>query len=136
MTRLWRRIRRHLLKLKPKRTCTDCGFLAFGNVEADIEDRTSLDSDLGVRGPVENWRCARNLWDWGLHYQEMNWEALMSETQWDRRGCPGFIKWNPGHTPAQHFDLMRESNEFRRKLVIGLLPLLGVALGAAIAWLS
>jgi hypothetical protein len=129
------RIRRQLRKLKPKRTCTDCGFLAFGDVEVDLEDRIRLDSEMGNREPVDNWRCARNLWDWGLHYSVMNWDALRGEVVADRRGCTGFMKWNPGHTPTQHFQLMKESADFRRKLLLGLLPLLYGSIGALVTWL-
>lgn len=131
----WWRIRRQLVKLMPKRTCTDCGFLAFGELEADVEDRIRLDAEVGGRSPIENWRCARNLWDWGLHYSQMNWEALKGEVLYDRRGCRGFLSWNPGHNPAQHFELMRDSRDFRRKLLLGLLPLLYGSIGAGITWL-
>jgi hypothetical protein len=134
----WWRIRRQLLTLTPKRTCTDCGFLAFGDVEADAEARTMLDTKGafgGLPGPVEKWNCARNLWDWGLHYSEPNWDAVIGETCCDRRGCPGFVRHVWGRTPEEHFTLESDTAEFRRKLVLGLLPLVYGTLGVMIGWL-
>ena len=133
----WWRIRRQLLKLKPKRTCTDCGFLAYSDQAASFEDRARFDEeDHGSPpGPVENWRCARDLWDWGLYCTQPNWKTVYSEATWDRRGCSGFMKWDPGRTPAQHFDLAKDRTEFRRKLILALLPLLYVSVGTLIGWL-
>lgn len=130
----WWRIRRQLLKLTPKRTCTDCGFLAFGELEADSEMRTMLHTKgaFGFPGPVENWRCARNLWDYGLHYTEPNWDGVLSEVNFDRRSCRSFLRHSPGRSPADHFTLEKEAIDFRRKLWLGLLPL---AIGLIAGWL-
>lgn len=95
----------------------------------------------GVRvpGPVEKWRCARKLWDWRLHYGEANWEAILGEANGDRRGCSGFLRHTPGVSPADHFKLESEAREFRRKLLLGLLPLVyttvGGTIGVVIGWL-
>ena len=124
-----------LLKLKTIRTCTDCGFLAFGDNEVDAASRIQLVSGKnlasGLPEPVQKWRCARNLWQWELDYVAPNWEAVLSEANADRRGCPGFLRHSPGRSPAEHFQLETENKEFRRKLVLGLLPLL---LGTVLGW--
>lgn len=132
----WRDVRRQLLKLKPMRTCTDCGFLAFGDSEADAASRILLCVTNPVRlpEPVENWQCARKLWHWELDYVAPNWEAVLSEANSDRRGCPGFFGHSPGHSPADHFQLENAAKEFRRKLMLGLLPLLYGSIGAAVGW--
>ena len=137
----WWRLGRQLLKLRPKRACTDCGFLAYGDLEATREDRWLIheEGELGsLPGKVEEWRCARNLWTWGIDYFRPNWEATLDEANRDRRGCRGFFRQIPGRTPAEHLELERESKrdskEFRRKLWLGLIPLLGVALGVALGW--
>src|SRR4051812_3325861 len=112
----WWRVQRQLLKLRPRRTCTDCGFLAFGEFEADAEARTMLDTKGtfgGLPGPVERWRCARNLWDWGLHYGTVNWDAILDEVNDDRRGCPGFLRHDWGLSPQEHFKLQSDRLEFR-----------------------
>ena len=133
----WWRIRRKLVKLKPRRTCTDCGFLAFGSEEATSADRIAIDQDgsLGLRGPVGNWCCARKLWDWELHYGAPNWDAVFGEANFDRRGCRHFMRWDPGRSPAEHLQLEREKVEFRRKLWLGFLPLIYSSLGGLVGWL-
>lgn len=89
----------------------------------------------GLPGPVENWRCARNLWDWGLHYGEANWDAILGEVNHDRRGCCGFLRHEWGVAPQEHFKLQSDILEFRRKLWLGLLPLVYGTIGVVIGWL-
>ena len=131
-------MRGQLHRLLPQRTCLDCGFLAFGDQEATAEDRARLYTRGqlgGLPGPVNEWRCFRNLWDWGLHYTEPNWDAVLGEVHYNRRACSGFCHHSGGRLPADHFQIEKDSTEFRRKLWLGLLPLLYGSIGAAIAWL-
>jgi len=75
------------------------------------------------------------MWVWGLHYTRADWNAISEEIHEDRRDCEGFIRYSPGRTPNDHFKLETDAIEFRRKLWLGLLPLLYGAIGAAIGWL-
>ena len=70
-----------------------------------------------------------------MHYSQMDWQALEGEVTYDRRGCRGFFPWNPGQSPTQYFDLMKDSKDFRQKFLLDLLPLLYGSIGAAITWL-
>jgi hypothetical protein len=136
-SKYWWATRRQFLKLGPKRTCTDCGFLAYGDQEADAIDRVRLSAHGSFGGPPglpEKWGCARKLWFAELHYVEPDWAAVFEETDQNRRGCRGFFRQSPGRTPAEHFELEKESIAFRRKLWLGVLPLLYGSVGAAIGW--
>ena len=126
------------------RTCADCGFLAYGQEEATATDRVLLrsietGSSTSPSGPVDRWDCAKHLWQWELLYHEPNWEAVFSEVAHERRDCRGFRKWKPGSNPARHFDMERETADFKRQLVLRLIPLLygsiGAMIGAVLAWL-
>jgi hypothetical protein len=133
----WWRKRRQWLKLRSVRTCTNCGFLAFGDNEADAASRIQLCTEgkySGLPEPVEKWRCARKLWKWELDYVAPNWEAVLSEANADRRGCPGFFRHSPGRSPAEHLQLENGATEFRRKLMLGLLPLLYASIGGVVGW--
>ena len=46
----WWWIRRQLVRLLPKRTCLDCGFLPCGNLEADGMDRERFYTDGHIGG--------------------------------------------------------------------------------------
>ena len=83
-----------------------------------MASRTQLDESSfgGPPGPVEKWRCARNLWDWELHYARPNWDAVAGEIECDRRGCRGFFRHIPGRTPAEHLELERESKRDRNSV--------------------
>ena len=131
------RMRPRLLKLKPKRTCLDCGFLAYGDQEADGPDRERfhvLGQLGGYPGEPELWRCFRGQWTAHLHYGGPSWEPVLTEVSWDQRGCRAFRRHSPGRTPAEHLKLEDGAIEFRRKLMLGLLPVLYGSLGAAIGW--
>lgn len=129
----WWEVRRKLVLLKPKRTCTDCGFLAFGDAEADSASRTMIrmEGKCGLPGQVGKWRCARNIWDWEMHYVEANWDAVFSEANFDRRSCRGFFRHSPGRSPREHFQLEDGRLDFRRKLVY---TSVGALLGALLGW--
>ena len=134
----WGRIRRQLLKVKPKKTCLDCGFLAYGDDEADAptRERFYTQGQLGgLSGQPEKWRCFRGLWTAHMHYGKPDWEPVLTETGWDRRGCPAFYRHDPGRTPVEHLRLERERVEFRRQLVLKLPPVVYGSLGAIIGWL-
>jgi hypothetical protein len=79
--------------------------------------------------------CARKIWDWELHYTIPNWDAILGEVNFDRRGCIGFFRHNPGRSPTEHLKLESQAKEFHRKMVLELLPLLYGTIGGIIGWL-
>jgi hypothetical protein len=89
----------------------------------------------GPAGPPEQWRCARKLWDWHLHYVSANWDAVFGEVNCDRRGCLHFMKWNPGRDPSEHLKMESGAIDFRRNLVLQLAPVLYGTIGAVVGWL-
>ena len=118
--------RKHLRKLQPRRTCAQCGFLAYGEGEASHHDRVRLGGGYGSgvspSGPAERWKCAKGLWLWELVYVQPDWGVIFDEVTKDRRGCGGFRRWRPGRSPAQHVELEDKSVDFRRQLILAVMP--------------
>lgn len=138
--RRWRTVVR---KLRRRRTCAECGFLAYGDGEARLADRLLLgsgsSSGASPSGPAERWDCAKGLWLWELGYIQPDWSVVFDEAAKDRRGCRGFRKWKPGWGPAQHAESEEKSVDFRRQLMLKATPKAIAALcgmiGAALTYI-
>ena len=136
-----RRWRIHLRKLRPRRTCGQCGFLAYGDEEARYADRVLLGSGCGSgtspSGPAERWNCAKGLWLWELGYVQPDWGVIFDEVADDRRGCRGFRRWKPGRSAAQHAESEEKTVDFWRQLILKVAPkamsILYGLIGASIA---
>ena len=121
-----RRWRMRLRKLRPRRTCADCGFLAYGDEEARYADRVLLgsgcSSGTSPSGPAERWNCAKKLWLRELIYVQSDWGVIFDEVTDDRRGCPGFRWWKHGRSPAQHKESEDKAVDFWRQLALKVAP--------------
>ncbi len=120
--------------LQRKRTCTDCGFLAYGGAEMDREGRIMLDTrgQAGMFSDVGKVHCFKNEWTWGLHYVEPNWEAVFGELDEDRRDCEGFRRYRSGRSPEAHVAIEDIHGQRRFQALLGLLSFGGALLGALI----
>ena len=139
------RVRRGLRKLRPRRTCAECGFLAYGEEEARQTDRVLLGCGSGSgtspSGPAERWNCAKRFWLWELSYIQPDWGVVFDEVAKDRRGCRGFRRWKPGWSPAQHAESEERLAGFWRQLILKVTPkamvllsgLIGVSIVSIIA---
>ena len=140
-------VRRWRMHLRLRRTCADCGFLAYGGEEARRVDRVLLvllgsgsSSGKSPSGPAERWSCAKGLWLWELGYTQPDWDVVIDEVAKNRRGCRGFSRWKPGWSPAQHTESEERAVDFRRQLILKMVPKMMAVLygliGAAITSIS
>lgn len=69
-------------------------------------------------GPAERWNCAKGVWLWELGYVQANRGVIFDEVADDRRRCPGFRRWRPGRSPAQHLESEEKAVDFWHQLVL------------------
>jgi hypothetical protein len=95
--------------LKRKCTCTDCGFLGFGNQEVTATPRylLALEGQAGLPD-ITTLYCYRHLWvGYESLYVGHDDRAKVEEVNEPRR-CEGFVRYVPGFNPKEHLDLEPE----------------------------
>ena len=77
-------------------------------------------SSTSPSGPVDRWHFGlRSICGSGsCCTTNLTAQAVFSEVAHERRDGRGFRKWKPGSNPARHFDMERETADFKRQLVL------------------
>ena len=130
-------LRRFRYRYLRRRTCLDCGFLAFADgAEADQSVRRTV-AAKGSAGWFQDEgavNCFRHLWNWE---DDAPINIIVYETSVPRTSCSGFHWHSPGRSPKEHMTLEDERRSFRRQLRLALLSFLGAILGAMLgAWIG
>lgn len=125
--------------------CTNCGFLGVLHMRGGLHDFFTTWNEIS---PPDRADLSGVYKDTGLSVgcsrgqdniiagqspteKPINQEALMHNAYLPRK-CRYFFQYNPGYTPEQHLELLKERTH-RRFLII--VTLLSAAVGAAIATL-
>jgi hypothetical protein len=125
LRRLWYRHRR---------TCLDCGFLAFmDGGEAGTSARATVAAE-GKAGWFQREAavdCYKRLWNWE---DDAPINIIVYETNRLRYGCRGFHRYSPGRSPEAHLKLEDEQRSFRRQVLLALVGAMLALLAGAIGY--
>ena len=115
-------------------TCLNCGFLTIKGHELSEGERIMLGTrGVSAKMPAnpELTRCAKGLWkDYELNYVGNSLDAVFEEIDCPRQTCRGFFQYEPGHTPAKHFELQEQRRRERLQWRIALLGFFGAFVGS------
>ena len=129
---LWRQIRR---RFQPRRTCIECGFLAFSDgTEAGKSARLTVRTEgaFGWFSDEAAIDCAKHMWHWGDYSPFV---TIIDEANRSRWGCSGFLKYHAGRSPKAH--LLLEDERRERNYQGWLLPVLAFLGGTLLGvWLA
>lgn len=119
-------------RFRAKRTCGQCGFLAWGTHEATRVERNLLNSVRFVAGAPPRLKCTKRLWRVSAPPE---WATLSDQVQM-ARCCSGYLRWRPGRSPEQHCAIEDKTVEFRRQMILKTVPSLLKVLYAVLIALS
>jgi len=86
---------------------------------------------------IETCRCIKSLWiGFDLDHGSPVVGEILNEVHEDRRGCQGFLQYEPGSSPHEHRDLYFSKRQARTNVFIGFIGwALGILSTLLCAWL-
>ncbi len=118
----WLRRMSYLWSPRHRHSCLKCGFLSFDRREASSDVRFTV-AAKGTASWFLNENavdCYKRLW---LSEFSQGAELAIYEANRPRFHCAGFVTHLAGRSPEQHLKLEDENREFRRKLILSLIPI-------------
>lgn len=128
--RLSRWLKRASDRLRGRHRCLDCGFLSFDGHEASLAVQCIISAG-GKAGWFSKEKedavdCYKRLWFWDVGG---GLDVIIYEANRRRSRCRGFHRHVPGRSPQDHLRLEDEERDFRRRLVLVVVPALIAILG-------
>jgi len=124
----------YLWSPRRRNSCLKCGFLSFDGSEASTDVRLTVAAE-GHAGWFVNESavdCSKHLWSW----EGDGPSVAIHEANRQRFHCVGFRRHSPGRSPQDHLKLEDEDREFRRKVILVVVPTLITLLGGLLVGLK
>ena len=126
--RAWLRRLTYRLRYR-RRTCLECGFLAFDDGSEIAQGARWTIAAKGSDGwftKEDAVNCFKHLWDWR---DDSAFNIIVHEANRVHR-CASFLRYAPGRSPKEHMALEDEHRSFRQQFLLALLAFFGAMVGA------